>query len=121
MKIFSTIMLIILFAFLLYLTYMNIDVKVNFRYWSGQTIENMPLAFLLPAAVVIGILYAGIIGIVEQLRLRLAIRQLKREKERLQDELRNWKQQAVRAGTVEAPESDLEEAPRKNRRGITPR
>jgi uncharacterized integral membrane protein len=103
MRIFNTTMLIILFAVILLLSYLNVGETAKFTYWPGKTADPLPLAFLIPAAIGCGIVYAGILSIAEQLRLRFIIRQMKKNVKSLEDEIRALREEARRAALAQEP------------------
>src|SRR5262245_45624871 len=84
-------LLVIVLTFLLFVGIIgfvltNLDTRVPVTIWKTQY-HDLPLFLLGIVAVVVGICYAGIIGVAEGASIRLANRKLAREVQRLEVEL----------------------------------
>ncbi len=105
-----TLLLILVFSFaLLCFLYLNQGlVTISYFPGDGHQTPPLPLFAVIMLAVIAGVLMAGVIGIGEQLRLRLRNRQLTRQTGRLEQEVAALKPAAE---SVESAESGPGELP----------
>ena len=97
MNILRAIIIIILFFALLILAVLNSEesVSMNF-YW--RTLRDVPLIFVIFASLLVGVIIAGIIGLAENMRLRMTQRQLRREIKRLEEEVNSLRHLPIAEG-----------------------
>jgi uncharacterized integral membrane protein len=62
----------------------NFDEKADFCYWPGRRLEQVPLVYLVLGGLVLGAVYASLVSFIEQARLGLTIRSLRRRLARLE-------------------------------------
>lgn len=83
------------------LAYLNGDQRVTVTYMPGASIEDVPVFLVILGSVFIGVLIAGIIGAVEQVRHRLRVRELRRQIEGLEAEVRELRNLPIAEGLWE--------------------
>jgi uncharacterized integral membrane protein len=101
MRVVVAILLILTLSSLLYLLAINSGVKVLVDLAPVKESQEYYVSLVILVALVTGVLFASVIGIVEGWRLRLHNHQLRNKIKRMETELRG-----LRASTMRAPEPD---------------
>lgn len=97
MNILRAVIIIILFFALLILAVLNSKESVSLDlYW--RTIPDIPLIFIIFASLLVGVIIAGIIGLAENMRLRLTQRRLRQEIKRLEEEVNSLRHLPIAEG-----------------------
>jgi len=97
MNILRALIIIILFFALLILAVLNSGESVSLNlYW--RTLPDIPLIFIILASLLVGVIIAGIIGLAENMRLRLTQRQLRQEIKRLEEEVNSLRHLPIAEG-----------------------
>jgi len=97
MNILRALIIIVLFFALVILAVLNSEESVSLNlYW--HTLMDIPLIFVIFASVLVGVLIAAVIGLAENVRLRLTRRQLRREIKRLEEEVNSLRHLHIAEG-----------------------
>jgi len=97
MNILRAIIIIVLFFILLILAVLNSEESVSLNlYW--RTFPDIPLIFIIFASLLVGVIIAGIIGLAENMKLRMTQRQLKGEIKRLEEEVNSLRHLPIAEG-----------------------
>lgn len=91
------------------IAYLNSAQRVTVAYFPGRRLEDVPVFLVILGAMFVGVLVAGIVGAVEQVRTRLHVRQLERRITELKAELRELRNLPLTEGLPEEPMAGLPE------------
>jgi uncharacterized integral membrane protein len=116
---YMTLLLTLIFSLaLLCFLYLNQGlVTITYFPGNGHQTPPLPLFAVIMLAVIAGVLMAGVIGIGEQLRLRLRLGQANRKKADLERQLEEKSDVAADPGAAETPLPAAEEPPQLSSRG----
>jgi uncharacterized integral membrane protein len=86
------------------LAYWNVEQSVDVTFYPGRVLEGVPVFLVILSSIFLGVLIAGVIGAVEQIRHRLRERDLTRQIEELEAELRELRNLPISEGLLEQDE-----------------
>jgi uncharacterized integral membrane protein len=103
MKYLTLLLILLLLLLLLCFLYLNQGL-VTIKYFPGEGHQTPPIPIfaIMMLAIIAGVLMAGMIGIAEQLRLRLRLRQAIRAKSNLEQQLARLKKDLEESGPPDA-------------------
>lgn len=114
MRLLIIVLFIVLFVGLIGFVQANIETRVPFNVFDTVH-EEVPLYLLVIGAIVIGIVFAGVIAVAEGAHIRLANRRLEREIRKLETEL-NY----LRTQPPVGPRREPDELPDRSEPGVRP-
>ena len=82
------------------LAYLNVSQKVDVTFYPGTVLEQVPVFIVILSSIFLGVLIAGVIGAVEQIRHRLRVRDMSRQLQELEDELRELRNLPISEGLL---------------------
>ncbi len=82
------------------LAYLNVDQSVDVTFYPGTVMEGVPVFLVILGSIFLGVLIAGVIGAVEQIRHRLRERDMSRQLQELEDELRELRNLPISEGLL---------------------
>ena len=71
-------------ALLAFVFILNFNQRADFSYWPGRQLEQVPLVYLVLGGLVLGAVYASLVAFIEQARLGITLRSLRRRLARLE-------------------------------------
>lgn len=93
------------------LAYLNSDQVVTVTYLPAASIADVPVFLVILGSMFLGVLIAGIVGAVEQVRARMRSRELERQIEELEAEVRELRNLPINEGLLHQEESDDRSSP----------
>lgn len=88
------------------LAFWNGDQRVDVTYYPGTVLRDVPVFLVILGSIFIGVLIAGVIGTVEQLRHGFRERELRRRIGALESEVRELRNLPISEGLLEQDEID---------------
>jgi len=107
MKLLKIILVLILFIALLMIAYLNQN-EVTVGYYYGKTVEGVPLFIVIFAAILIGLIIAGLISASDLLRKNLTIRRLNQNIKTLEEEIQSLRRLQLAEGVETEPETPVD-------------
>ena len=98
MNILKILVFLALALLLVGLAMLNAEHRITVYYFPGAAIRDVPVFLVILGSMFLGVVVAGIVSVVDQLRLRLRFRELEREIRGLRSELRELRNLPVEAG-----------------------
>lgn len=86
------------------LAYLNVEERVNVTFYPGTVLEGVPVFLVILGSIFVGVLIAGVIGAVEQIRHRFRERDMSRQLKELEAELRELRNLPISEGLLEQDE-----------------
>lgn len=108
MKLIKIILVLILFIALLMIAYLNQN-EVTVGYYYGKTVEGVPLFIVIFAAILIGLVIAGLISASDLLKKNLAIRRLNQNIKTLEEEIQSLRRLQLTEEVETEPETPVDQ------------
>ena len=86
------------------LAYQNVNEVVDVTFYPGMALERVPVFIVILGSIFLGVLIAGVIGAVEQIRHRFRERDMSRQLQELEAELRELRNLPISEGLLEQDE-----------------
>lgn len=97
-NIFKILLFLALALLLVGLAMLNADRRVGVSYWPGVSVRDVPVFLIILGSMFAGVVVAGVVSLLDQVKVRLRVRELERVIRDLRSELRELRNLPIDAG-----------------------
>ncbi len=97
-NIFKILLFLALALLLVGLAMLNADRRVGVSYWPGASVRDVPVFLIILGSMFAGVVVAGVVSLLDQVKVRLRVRELERVIRDLRSELRELRNLPIDAG-----------------------
>lgn len=91
---------------LVMVAYANSEQRVDVTYFFGRTVPDVPVFLVILGSIFVGVLIAGVIAVAEHLKHGMRERELQREIDALESEVRELRNLPIGSGLMESADGE---------------